>query len=57
METEQAYCIKCKSKQNILDAQDAAFKNGTPIRKGKCASCGGTLFRIMKRPKQTEVVE
>lgn len=54
MEEIKAYCLKCKSKQVIESPEKSEFKNGTPILKGKCASCGGTLFKIVSRKAKTE---
>lgn len=52
METElkiEAYCLKDKSKQVILEPKEDKFSNGTPILVGKCSKCGGKLFKIMKK--------
>ncbi len=42
----QAYCVKCKTKRDILDAQAVYTKTGTPGTRGSCAECGTTLFRM-----------
>ncbi len=42
----QAYCIKCKTKRDILDAQAVYTKTGNPGTRGSCAECGTTLFRM-----------
>ena len=47
----EAYCLKCKGKKEILDPKDSKFANGTPIKKGKCVTCGSVLFIIQKRAK------
>ena len=43
-----AYCVKCKKKKVMKDAQKVTMKNGRPAMKGKCPDCGTGLYRIMK---------
>ncbi len=40
------YCVKCKSKKEMKDAQQVTMKNGKPASKGKCPTCGTTMFKI-----------
>ena len=42
----QAYCVKCKSKTEIKDAQKVTLKNGKAATKGVCPKCGTKVFRI-----------
>ena len=42
----EAYCVKCKTKQPLKDAQPATMKNGRNALKGTCPVCGTTLYRI-----------
>lgn len=42
----EAYCVKCKEKKEMVDAKEELTKNGKPITKGKCPSCGTTMCRI-----------
>ncbi len=42
----QAYCVKCKAKTEIKDAQKVTLKNGKPATKGTCPKCGTKVFRI-----------
>ncbi len=44
----EAYCVKCKAKKEMKDAQKVTMKNGRSAMKGKCPDCGTTLFRITK---------
>ncbi len=44
----EAYCVKCKAKQEIKDAQPVTLKNGKPATKGVCPVCGTGMFRIGK---------
>ncbi len=42
----QAYCVKCKKKVEMKDAQKVTLKNGKPATKGSCPNCGTKVFRI-----------
>jgi len=54
-EAIQGYCVKCKDKREIADAQEVEMKGkgGKPRRamKGKCPKCGTTMFRILGAKK------
>ena len=43
----QAYCMKCKSKREIKDGKQVKMKNGRSAMKGKCATCGTSVFLIL----------
>jgi hypothetical protein len=42
----QAYCVKERAKKEITSAHTVVFRNGRKALKGKCSSCGTTLFKI-----------
>ena len=42
----EAYCVKCKTKREIIDPQAVFTSNGTPATRGVCPECGTTLFRM-----------
>jgi RNase P subunit RPR2 len=42
----EAYCVKCKGKKEMKDAQEIKMKNGRPAVTGKCPVCGTKMFRI-----------
>jgi len=44
----QAYCVKCRKKVEIKNAQRVTLKNGKPATKGECPDCGTKVFRIGK---------
>lgn len=44
----EAYCFKCRSKQEITDAEQVTLKNGRPASRGTCPVCGTKVFRIGK---------
>ena len=43
----EGYCVKCKSKKEISDANEVVMKNARKAMKGKCPSCGTGVFRIL----------
>ncbi len=47
MADNTGYCVKCKAKTTIVDAQQVTLKNGRPAIKGKCQKCGTAVFRIL----------
>jgi hypothetical protein len=36
----QGYCMKCREKRDLKDAQAVTLKNGRAATQGTCASCG-----------------
>lgn len=48
VEALQAYCVKCKKKVAIKNAQKVTLKNGKPATKGVCPHCATGVFRIGK---------
>jgi DNA topoisomerase-1 len=57
----EAYCVKCKTKREIVNPQPVFTAGGTPATKGVCPVCGTALFRMgltpahdgIPRPKAT----
>ena len=45
--SETGYCVKCKSKREIKDAQKVTMKNGRPAMKGTCPTCGTGMYKIL----------
>lgn len=43
----EGYCVKCKSKKEMKDEQKVIMKNKREAAKGKCVSCGTSMFRIL----------
>ena len=43
----EGYCIKCKSKKEISDANEVTMKNGRKAMKGRCPSCGTGMLRLL----------
>ena len=49
---EVAYCVKCKAKRDMKDAQQVTMKNGRPAMKGTCTSCGTGMYKILPSKKK-----
>ena len=43
----EAYCVKCRKKQEMVGAQEVPMKNGRSALQGTCPVCGGKLFRLL----------
>jgi len=48
---DTGYCVKCKSKKEIKDAQKVTMKNKRQALKGKCCDCGTGMYRILGKSK------
>lgn len=46
METMTGYCFKCKAQRPLLDAQPEWAPNGTAATRGRCAECGGGIYKL-----------
>src|SRR5579859_575300 len=46
----EAYCVKCKTKREMVDPQPVFTATGGPATKGRCAVCGTNLFRMGETP-------
>lgn len=44
----EGYCVKCKAKREMKDAEPITMKNGKPATKGICPECGTKMFKIGK---------
>lgn len=44
----EAYCLKCRDRREINNAEEVTLKNGRPATRGKCSVCDATVFRIGK---------
>lgn len=40
------YCVKCRTKREMQDAQQITMKNGRPATQGTCPVCGTKIFKI-----------
>jgi RNase P subunit RPR2 len=46
---EEGYCVKCKTKREMVDTVRVTMKNGRPALKGKCKVCGTGMYKILKK--------
>ncbi len=44
----EAYCMKCKTKREMQNAQQITMKNGRPASQGTCPVCSTKMFKIGK---------
>jgi hypothetical protein len=51
MPNEQGYCVKCKAKRTMVNAQQVTMKNGRPAMKGSCEKCGTGMYKILSTKK------
>ncbi|MHB0923104.1 MAG: type I DNA topoisomerase [Bellilinea sp.] len=42
----EAYCVKCKTKREILNAQSSFNAAGAPVTHGVCPVCGTKMYRM-----------
>lgn len=49
VEKTEAYCVKCREKREMQDAQRIVTKNGRNALEGTCPVCGTKLFRFIAR--------
>lgn len=51
----QAYCVKCKAKQDMKDPQEVSMKGKGDVERramtGTCPVCGTKMFRILGKKK------
>ena len=43
----EGYCLRCKAKKQMVDAQEVEMKNRRKAMKGKCPDCGTSMFKIL----------
>ena len=51
MSDYEAYCVKCKAKRNMKDAQIVTKENGRRQAKGACPVCGTKMNLFLKSEK------
>jgi hypothetical protein len=49
--TEEAYCVKCKTKREMKNAHEVTGDNGRRALKGECSVCGTKLTRFLPSKK------
>jgi len=51
MEVE-GYCVKCREKRMMKDAQEVTMKNGRLAAKGTCPKCDTGMFKFLPKKKE-----
>ncbi|OQX62539.1 MAG: hypothetical protein B5M51_05840, partial [Anaerolinea sp. 4484_236] len=46
----EAYCMKCKTKREISEAEATFNKIGAPVTRGTCPVCGTKMYRTGRTP-------
>ena len=46
----EGYCLKCREKREMQEAQPIVMKNGKPATQGVCPVCSTKMFKIGKTP-------
>lgn len=46
-EKQEGYCVKCKSKSTMVEAEKVTMKNNREAVKGKCSKCGTGMYKIL----------
>jgi len=51
----EAYCVKCRTKREVLHPQADFNASGAPVTRGICPVCGTKLFRIGRTEAHAEM--
>ena len=43
----EGYCVKCRSKREMINITNVVNKRGMRMAKGKCSKCGTNMCRIL----------
>lgn len=44
---DEGYCVRCKKKILIAEAEKVTMHNGRPAIKGRCPECRTGIYRIL----------
>lgn len=53
--TVSMYCVRCRSKKEVLFFERVMMKNGKPAVKAACPTCGQGMYKIGSAPETTPV--
>jgi len=53
----EAYCMRCKTKREIVDPQASFNASGAPVTRGTCGVCGTTVYRTGRTEAHTGMVK
>ena len=43
----EGYCVKCKAKREMKEAEENTMTNGGKAMKATCTKCGTGMFKIL----------
>ena len=43
----EAYCVKCRKKCEMIEAEEVVMSNGKKAMRGKCRACGTGMYKIV----------
>jgi len=52
MEKYIGYCVKCRTKRDMLETGIAKTKNGRRMVKGICQNCGTKMCKFIKKEEK-----
>ena len=55
MQKREGYCVRCKTKTPMEDAEEVTMKNGRPALRGRCPKCGTGIYRILPKKLTADV--
>ena len=47
MADQEAYCVKCKTKREVVNSREETFENGRRALRGQCAVCGTNITKFL----------
>lgn len=47
----EGYCVKCRAKKVIKNAEEVTMKNGRLAAKGTCPVCSTGMFKFLPKKK------
>ena len=48
----EGYCVKCRAKRNVKNANVVKTAKGRPMAKGVCPVCGTTVTRFLSKEEE-----
>ena len=54
MEIKTLFCLKCKKRQEVENAEEVTMKNGGRGLKAQCPVCGTKMFKFLGKPKKIQ---
>lgn len=48
----QGYCVKCREKRDMQNAERVTMKTGRDAMKGKCGVCSTGMYSMLKSEKK-----